>query len=194
MIKILSSLIISGTFFALQGCASFYSEKAIPSEPMQTQIKKSVNGATAKLVVMGGRCSETPTVQSELSKLAGEIGLKEVSTSDADYYIVARIARCDGLDASLYGKGANVMRYALFAFTVMTVPYYYDEDVQIELSISRRGKELYKGQQGAKALVVGGWLLAPAMITNIYGKHTGLMVRNILVKQLKEIEEQGVFQ
>lgn len=194
MTKFLSGPLILSTFLALQGCASFYSERELPAEPMQTQIKKNVNGATAKLEVRGGRCSETPHVQSELSKLAGDIGLKEVSTGDADYYIVARIARCDGFDESLYGKGANVMHYALFAFSAMTVPYFYDEDVQIELSISRRGKELYKGQQGAKAFVIGGWLLAPAMISNRYGKHTGSMVRNIFVKQLKEIEEQGVFE
>lgn len=193
MTKHSSGLLILGALFALQGCASFYSEKEIPADPMQTQIKKNVNGATAKLEVRGGRCSETPHVRSELSKLAGDIGLKEVAT-DADYYIVARIARCDGFDESLHGKGANVMHYALFAFSAMTVPYFYDEDVQIELSISKRGKELYKGQQGAKAFVIGGWLLAPAMISNRYGNHTGSMVRNIFVKQLKEIEEQGVFE
>lgn len=194
MTKSLPRLVILGTFLALQGCASFYSEKQISVEPMQTQIKKNVNGATVNLKVKGGSCSETPQVQSELSKFAADIGLKEVSTGDADYSIVARIARCDGLDEATYGKGAKVMHYLLFSVTALIVPYFYDEDVQIELSISRHGKELYKGQQGAKAFVIAGWLAAPAMITNNYGKHTGSMVRNILVKQLKEIEEQGVFQ
>jgi hypothetical protein len=177
----------------LQGCASFYSEKEVEVGPLQSRIKKSVNGATAKLSVAGLTCSEASQVKEQLSSFAAGIGLQEVTTASSDYEIVARITRCDGFNESLYGKGSNVLHYGIFAITLLTVPYFYDENLQIELMIRRRGKELYKGQQGASAFVISGWLITPAMITNSYGNHRKPMIQNILAKQLKEIEEQGVF-
>lgn len=185
--------LILASCMALSGCASFYSEKQVPVAAPQAKLKRALEGKTVGLQVYGLKCPESPELQHELTALAKNLGMKVLEGGRPDYQLLAGIKRCDGFYES-FRKGSSIGHYALFSLSMLLVPYFYDEDLQIELILRRGGKELYTAQQGAKAFVISGWFAAPSTITNRYGQHVAPMIRGILAKHLVEIEEQGVLE
>lgn len=200
MISVRLPLVASVVLFT--GCASFHPGPEISAAPQQNKLRQQLQGKTVKVevdAVISGvtapkKCRELEPLKSSINAWTKELGLIESNAAQTDYRFKAFISRCTEFDDATAGNGWGVMYWALHGLTLLTVPFVYSEDLQVQLTIHKANTEIYKGSTGDKGYVATGWPLIPFMFTNSYGFHDAGRINNILAKQLIEIEEQGVFE